>query len=391
MLTGIIAEFNPLHEGHKSLMQFAKSLPDSEGVIVILSSNFTQRGSPSIIDKFSRASMAVMAGADLVIELPFLYACSAGQDFSRGSVEILGRLGCVSRIAFGMENPEFDAASLADVMAHEPEGYREILRREIGRGASFPKAVSIALDEIVAGSRDFITRPNNMLAVSYMVGIIRGGWKIEAVPFLRKGEVTSRAIREDIAGNSHMMPEYSRKIIEDAKREGRLSDYGRLWPLLQGVFIRSKAEELREIYGIDEGIEGLFLKHWKDSRGLEDFVGRCVCARYTRAHIRRRIAYILLGLKRDNVRKAMNDAVPYARVLAFNERGREILRVCRKTSSVPIITRLKDAEGSTGKFFAETEYRASQLYELTVDDHNMSRELQKVLQFPTKILTGEIE
>ena len=429
MLTGIIAEFNPLHLGHESLMRFAKSLPNSEGVIVILSSNFTQRGSASIVDKFSRASMAVMAGADLVIELPFLYACSAGQDFSRGTVEILGRLGCVSRVAFGMENPEFDAASLADVMAREPEGYREILRREIGRGASFPKAVSIALEEIFAGSRDFITRPNNMLAVSYMAGIIRGGWKIEAVPFLRRrlsenpsvslrepppldmggkgniappekgerasllargvvfghsgrGEVTSRAIREDINGNSHMMPEYSREILEDAKREGRLSDEGRLWPLLQGVFIRSGAEELRGIYGIDEGIEGLFLKHWKDSRGLEDFVGRCVCARYTRAHIRRRIVYILLGLKRDNVREAMNDAVPYARVLAFNERGREILRMCRKTSRIPIITRLKDAEGATGKFFAETEYRASQLYELTVDKHNMSRETQKVLQFP---------
>ena len=382
MFTGIIAEFNPLHKGHESLLKFTKSLQNSEGVIVILSSNFTQRGSPGIADKFARASMAVIAGADLVIELPFLYACSAGQDFSRGAVEILGRLGCVSRIAFGMEDTDFDAASLADVMAREPEGYREILRREIGRGASFPKAVSIALDEIVAGSREFFTRPNNMLAVSYMAGIIRGGWKIEAVPFLRRGEVTSRAIREDMAGNSHMMPEYSRVILENAKREGRLSNEGRLWPLLQGVFIRSGAEELREIFGIDEGIEGLFLRHWKDSRGLEDFLGRCVCARYTRAHIRRRIAYILLGLKRENVTAAMNDAVPYARVLAFNEKGREILRVCRKTSSIPVITRLKDAEGATGKFFAETEYRASQLYELTVERQEMSHELQKVLQFP---------
>ena len=382
MFTGIIAEFNPLHKGHESLLKFTKSLQNSEGVIVILSSNFTQRGSPGIADKFVRASMAVIAGADLVIELPFLYACSAGQDFSRGALEILGRLGCVSHIAFGMEDTDFDAASLADVMAREPEGYREILRREIGRGASFPKAVSIALDEIVAGSREFFTRPNNMLAVSYMAGIIRGGWKIEAVPFLRRGEVTSRAIREDMAGNSHMMPEYSRVILENAKREGRLSNEGRLWPLLQGVFIRSGAEELREIFGIDEGIEGLFLRHWKDSLGLEDFLGRCVCARYTRAHIRRRIAYILLGLKRENVTAAMNDAVPYARVLAFNEKGREILRVCRKTSSIPVITRLKDAEGATGKFFAETEYRASQLYELTVERQEMSHELQKVLQFP---------
>ena len=138
MFTGIIAEFNPLHFGHESLMKFSCGLPDSEGVIAILSSNFTQRGSPSVVSKFDRAYTAVKAGADLVIEIPFLYSCSAGQDFSRGAVNILGRLGCVSRIAFGMENPEFDFETLSGIMANEPESFREILRFELGRGASYP-------------------------------------------------------------------------------------------------------------------------------------------------------------------------------------------------------------------------------------------------------------
>ena len=381
MLTGITAEFNPLHHGHESIMKSAKSLPDSEGLIVLLSSNFTQRGSPSVVDKFTRSTTAVMAGADVVIELPFLYACSAGQDFARGAVNILGRLG-VSRIVFGMENPEFDAGSVADVLANEPESYREILRLELGRGASFPKAVSIALEAVRPGSREFMTRPNNMLAVSYMAGIIRGGYDIEAVPFRRVEGATSREIRADIAGKSHMMPEYSRGILAEAERSGRLSDEGRLWPLLQGLFLRSTAGELEEVYGADEGIGGLFLRHWRDSRGLGDFVGRCVCARYTASHIRRRLVYMLLGLRRDYVRSAMNDDVPYARVLAFTEKGREILRRCRKASHIPVITRLKDAEGDTGRFFAETEYRASQLYELTLSRLDMSRESHKVLQFP---------
>ena len=389
MLTGIIAEFNPLHVGHESLVRFANVQADSEGLIVMLSSNFTQRGSPSIVSKFDRSLISVMAGADLVIEIPFLCSCAAGSDFARGAVEIAGRMG-VSRLAFGMEDTNFDAGKLAGILADDSECYGESLRREMSRGASYAKAVSIALDEILPGSREFVSRPNNMLAVSYMAEIKRRSYKISVLPVKREGLITSRVIRDDMAGNLHMLPEYSRKIIETCEREGRISDAGKLWPILQGIFIRSNAEDLREIYGVDEGIEGLFLKRWRDSRGLEDFIGRCVCARYTRSHIRRRIAYILLGLKRENVIRAMKNGVPYARVLAFNEKGRLILRTLRKTSHIPIITRLKDS-GTEGKFFAETEYRASQLYELTLREPDMTRELQKVLQFPTKFFTGEIQ
>ena len=388
LLTGIIAEFNPLHKGHESLIRFANGLDDSKGVIVILSPNFTQRGSPPVISKFDRAFSAITAGAEIVIELPFFFACSAGNDFAQGAVNIICRLG-ISRLAFGMENPEFDSTTLADILCDEPENYKNILRRELHNGASYPKAVTIALEEILPGSREFFTKPNNMLAVSYMAAAKRQGYNISAVPLRREGAVTSRSVRENFSGNSHMLPEYSRKIIEACQREGRISDAERLWPLLQGIFIRSNAEDLRKIYEIDEGIEGLFLKRWKESKGLEDFIGRCVCARYTRSHIRRRIVYILLGLKRENVIEAVKGEVPYARVLAFTEKGRMILKSLRKISRIPIITRLKDS-GVSGKFFAETEYRASQLYELTLSKPDMTRELQKVLQFPTKNFTGEI-
>lgn len=163
MFTGIIAELNPLHFGHESLIKFSCGLNDSEGVIAVLSSNFTQRGSPSIVSKFDRSYTAVKAGADLVIEIPFLFSCSAGQDFSRGAVDILGRLGCVSRIAFGMENPEFDAETLAGIIADEPESLRESLRYELGRGSSYPKALSIALEGMMRGAGDFIAKPNNMI------------------------------------------------------------------------------------------------------------------------------------------------------------------------------------------------------------------------------------
>ena len=375
MFTGIIAEFNPLHKGHEFLIRFAKALPDSEGLVVILSSNFTQRGSPSIVNKFSRSWFTIKAGADLVIELPFVYACSAGENFADGAVEILGRLGLVSRLVFGMEDSDFDVQGLSEAVMSEE--FCESLRQEMKSGESYSKAYAISAEKFFAGGLDFLSKPNNTLALSYVLSIKRKGFEIEAVPMKRQGSVSSKKIRANLNESAEFLPDYSRQALINE----RISDESKLWPLLQCVLNRSKPEDLRKIYGVDEGIEGLLLKHWRASSGLDDFIGRCVCARYTRAHIRRLIVYILLGLERTGTLEALKNGVPYARVLAFNEKGREILRLCRKTSDIPVITSLKFAKTQTGKFFAETELKASSLYEMTMKNPDMRRENNKVLQF----------
>ena len=364
IITGIIAELNPLHKGHASLIARAKS--ESEACVVVLSSNFTQRGSPAITDKFTRSRMAIEAGADLVVELPFMFACSAGQDFARGAVNLIAHF--ADTLAFGMETPDFDILSL--LQAKSTSTYTQTLRHELSRGASYPKAHALALEAVVPGAGEFISQPNNMLALLYMHEITRNNYGLGVLRVKREGEYRSKAIREDLAGNYSMMPEYSQEILADSE----VSDESRLWPLVQSVFIRSKAEDLRRIYGIDEGIEGLFMKHWRDSQGLDDFIGRCVCARYTRAHIRRRLVYILLGLGRWEAYGAIRNGVPYARVLGFNDNGREILR---RTSGIRVITRLADAEGRTGKYFADVEFMASQLYELTLAHQDINRETRK--------------
>ena len=366
IITGIIAEFNPLHKGHAELISRVKS--EVEACVVILSSNFTQRGSPSLTDKFTRTKTALFAGADLVLELPFLFACSAGQDFARGAVNLLARTHFADSLAFGMETPEFDSDGL--LQAEYSQFYAYALRNELALGASYPKAHALALEAVMPGAGAFISQPNNMLAVSYMREIRRNNYALDVMRVKREGEFRSRAVREDLAGNVHMLPEYSRKLLAETE----LSDERRLWPLLQGVFIRSRAEDLRRVWGIDEGIEGLFLKHWREAKGLEDFIGRCVCARYTRAHIRRRLVYILLGLDKMEVLGAMREGVPYARVLGFSGKGREILR---KPSGVRVITRLSQAQGRIGKYFADVEFRASQLYELTLNHQDINHETRK--------------
>ena len=152
-----------------------------------------------------------------------------------------------------------------------------------------------------------------------------------------------------------------------AQSEGRISDENKLWPLLQNIFIRTSPEDLQKIYGIDEGIENLFLKNWKAANDFDDFIGRCVCSRYTRAHIRRRLIYILLNLKRNEAIKNLE----YIRILAFNEHGRKVLH--ENSSEIPLITK--------AKLISQIEYRASQLYELTLNSQNMNRELNTVLKF----------
>ena len=344
-------------------------------VVVILSSNFTQRGSPAIIDKFKRSEIAIKAGADLVVELPFLFACSAGQDFARGGVDLIAKTGLADSIVFGMEDINFPVESLASEIINESPKYRTLLKNELAKGASFSKANSIALEKIFPGSHEFISRPNNLLALSYIVNVRKNNYPLQIIPFERTGNYSSKIIREDLRKNFDMIPECTQKILESCN----LCDENKLWPLLQNIFIRSQAQELRKIYAIDEGIENLFLRQWEKAKSLNDFIGRCVCARYTRSHIRRRLIYILLGLDKWQVVGALRGGVPYARVLAFNSLGREILHERKKFSRIKIITRLKDSESATGKFFALTEYKATQLYSLLSSD--ISLESQRVLQF----------
>ena len=378
IISAIIAEFNPLHKGHEKLIRSIKKNNDS--VVVILSSNFTQRGSPAFIDKFMRARTALMSGADLVVELPFLFACSAGIDFARGAVSVIERMGGINNIAFGMENPEFDVIKLIE--AEKTKKYQEIIKIELHNGSSFIKAHALSLDKIINGSYEFISKPNNMLAVSYIRELVNKNLPINIIKIKREGNYQSKLIRENMSGNSEMMPDYSREIVYEAYRYGRISDENKLWPLLQNIFIRSSAKDLRKIYGIDEGIENLFLRNWRNAEGIEDFVGRCVCARYTRGHIRRRLIYILMGLDRFDVIGAIRGGVPYIRVLGFNERGREILH---EHSGIKVITKLSNINERIGKFFAQTEQKASQLFELTLNHQDFKNESQMPVIYNSRV------
>lgn len=394
---GIVAEYNPFHNGHAlHIEHIRRNFGAGAPVIVVLSSAFTQRGEPAVADKWTRAQMALANGADLVLELPFVYACNAAQEFARGAVDILAATGLVTHLSFGMENP-FDPQNatsgidtILNILIQEPPSFKLNLAKNLARGQSWPKALAGALDRELPGSGAFISTPNNALGLAYLLHIRRKGYGMVPFPIQREGAgyhdgkrgplASATGIRAAMAAGDaswlhEAVPVSSLALLRTARECGRLcSGADALWNLLRGLLSRSTAEELRICAGMDEGLENLFLKHYADAKSWEDFFGRCVCARYTRSRLRRQAIRLLVGLDRWTALALSRRSPPYIRVLGYNARGRDLLRVARKTTSVPIVSRLGAAKGPIAEAAADLEFRASRLWELTLPHPDLKYE-----------------
>ena len=390
-VVGIVAEYNPFHNGHRLHMETVKASLPGAVCIVVLSSSFTQRGIPGIVDKWARARMALLNGADLVFELPFLFACNAAPEFGGGATDILARSGLATHIAFGMEDNGYDISTILDILIQEPASFKQRLQQGLAHGRSYPKAAAEALESLHPGSAAFLSSPNNALALSYLLHIHRRGYPLAPVPIRRSGggyhELTPgplssatairSALREswDTPWTKEAMPPATRAILDEAKTMGRLRlDSEPLWPLLRFLLLRTSPEDLRRFAGMDEGMENLFLRHYTVAASYEDFIGRCVCARYTRSRIQRQTIRLLAGVDRWSALAVSRAGVPYIRLLGCTPKGRELLRERGKHSSIPIITRLAAAKGPVGKLVADAEFRASKLYELLIPEPDMRRE-----------------
>lgn len=187
-ITGIIAEYNPFHNGHRYQIQKARQITGADYVIVVMSGNFTQRGTPALIDKYSRAKMALMGGADLVLELPVCFATGSAEYFASGAIALLNQLGCVDSICFGSECGDIvPLKNLAQALVHETDDYKKILKSKLKSGSTYPVARNAALAETLDGFIPYdmiLGFPNNILGIEYIKALIRQNSPIE--PFTNK-------------------------------------------------------------------------------------------------------------------------------------------------------------------------------------------------------------
>ena len=351
---GIVAEYNPFHNGHSYHVEQARALTGAQSVVCVLSSDFVQRGEPALLDKWSRAEAAVRCGADLVLELPVLWSSHNAGAFANGAVDILAATGVVSRLSFGAETPACLSDSIIDILLEEPDAFKLSLKKHLDEGYSFVESRSRAADELLPGSAELLKQSNNTLALAYMMRIKERGYKMKAAPVGRMGAAynsaelaqlsSASAIRRAFAAGARdaalaQMPKASAELLRARYAEGRAcADTADFWKLLRAQLLRTPAEELANLAEISEGIEYRMKAAALEARSFDEWKDECTSRRYPAGRIARSAVHILLGLGHWLNRAAQRIGPPYIRPLAMNGRGRGLLHEMRNAASLPIVT-----------------------------------------------------
>lgn len=322
-ISGIICEYNPLHNGHKKQIDFLRG--EGHTVVCLMSGNFVQRGHPAVFDKLARAKAAMECGADLVLELPIQYALSSAEGFASGGVEILTKI--CDNLCFGAEIADATALTAAAQALLSP-AFSDALRTFLDRGLSFPAARSQALTSLGI-RKELVETPNNILAVEYCKAILAQHSPLKPMPIHRPGSYhdlsvnlenpSATALRNLIQSGEDWSsyvpnPAITQSCSAHALEKGEKAILARL---------RTMTDE--EFEALPYGSEGLWRKLMHASRenaSLEEIIAATKSKRYTRTRIDRMVLCAFLHLKQED----LATPAPYCRVLAFNDTGREILK-----------------------------------------------------------------
>ena len=361
-VVGIIAEYNPFHNGHAYHLEKSKELAKADYVIAVVSGNFVQRGNVSLINKWDKANMALAEGADLVIELPTVYSISSAENFAYGAVKILSSLNIVDYIAFGTETDNINILEkCADILYRQPQKFVNLLNHELSKGLSFPKARENALLMYLNDIRTYsnvLSSPNNILAIEYLKALKRLKSHIRPIAIKRKGsgynelEITNNfasatAIRKKIidnkpAGISKLMPSNSYRVLYNSIQKGHfVKDITSFEKEILYVLRKMNLKEIANLPDVTEGLEHAIKNAANSCNTIEEFMNIIKTKRYTNTRIQRILLYALLGITKDDMKNSMK-VQPYIRVLGMNSKGKDLISVIsRSNPNLNIITSVK--------------------------------------------------
>ncbi|MBQ9267395.1 MAG: nucleotidyltransferase [Clostridia bacterium] len=366
-ICGIVAEYNPFHNGHLYHVEKTKEQTGAEAVVCVMSGNFIQRGLPALFDKWTRTKMAIQNGVDLVIELPVCYATASAEYFAQGSISLLDSLNVVDTLSFGNSCNDIKILKrIANVLYLEPEGYKKELQKEIKRGVSYPIARSNALTTFLKKEfdektlTDILLDSNNILGIEYLKALLYCNSNIEPVAIERKGGnynsvyvdgniCSATAIREMLYTNKTeqlqaVMPTSSFEIMNSEILSGKS-------PMFLNHFEREILYELRknsitdlqDIADVTEGLENVMKKASNECSNIEDLIENIKSKRYTRTRVQRILLHTLLGITKTETEDYKHNP-QYIRVLGFTKTGEKILSSITSKSNMPVVT-------SVSKFF----------------------------------------
>lgn len=369
---GIIAEYNPFHNGHLYHLKESKKATGAEYTVAIISGNFTQRGSTSIIDKWKKTEMALQNGVDLIIELPVLYSISSSENFAEGSIKILNSLGIIDFLSFGSETSDIKILNnFANILYDEPKEYKKILSNYLDTGLSFPKARENALLEYIKNSEDvntnfdnyknILSSPNNILGIEYLKALKKYKSSIKPVCIKRSGAdynssdisintsiASATAIRELIKNKNFntiktVIPEKSYSILADCINSGCIiPDLNCFEKEIIYVLRKMSIEEIANLPDVSEGLEFLIKKAVNSSNTLTELLNTIKSKRYTITRLQRILLYALLDISKKDMKLSKEVDSPYIRVLGFNDNGKKLIsKIMDKNPNQPLITSVK--------------------------------------------------
>lgn len=362
---GIIAEYNPFHNGHFHHLIESKRITSSDYCIAVMSGNFTQRGEVSIVDKWEKAKMAISNGVDLVIELPTLYAISSAENFASGAIKILDSLGIVDFISFGSESNDITLLNdIADVLAFEPAQYKTLLAHELSRGESFPKARENAVMMYLNDIRRFanvLTSPNNILGIEYLKSLKRQKSNIRPITIKRKEAkyndtsvprgsrfASATAIRnlcqsnDDITPLQKFVPEATFDILEENIKKGNfVKNLSAFDKEIIYTLRKMSTEEIANLPDVAEGLEFSLKNAANQCNSVVELLSIIKSKRYTQTRLQRILLYAILGITKKDMEISVA-TTPYVRVLGFNNKGQELIsEISRKNYKLEIVTSVK--------------------------------------------------
>lgn len=401
-ITGIIAEYNPFHNGHKYHLNETRRLTGADYCIAVISGDFVQRGAPAVIDKYTRTRMALENGVDLVLELPVCYATGSAEFFADGAVALLHHLGAVNSLCFGSECGDIRILTeIATLLLQEPQPYRETLQEALHNGHSFPKARSMALGACLPDSdlyRKTVTSPNNILGIEYLKALYKRNSHITPYTIQRCGndyhdtELTN-TVKSSDTDTSDKPPFSSASAIRHSLESDALSDickhvpsgvydllkknYNICFPIFSNDFssllhyrlLLQGNRDFTDYMDVTADFSDKIIKNLHYFKEYEQFCSLLKSKDMTYSRISRSLLHILLDLQDSQFQTWNQNTVYYARILGFRRSSVPLLGILKKNTTIPLISKLADAPSyltPNGLSMLEQDIRASHIYHSVV-------------------------
>lgn len=357
---GIIAEYNPFHNGHAHQIKIVREKYPDSNIIVLMSGNFVQRGNVSIVDKFTRSKMALLNGADMVLELPPIFATSSASYFAKSSVNIFDKTNIIDYLCFGTENTTTQKLEeISHFLINEPAPYKKLLKRYLKDGLSYPKSRSLALSEF--GYENTLDTPNNILGVEYIKSIIEISSEIKPFSINRTNNYhdtkittpisSATSIRTNI-GDENLVKSSIPSSVSDLFFEEISNNKYNLNVLSETFHYLFSVKSKNEILGIvdfTEDIYNRFINVMKSNFLIDDIVSKMCSKNLTKTRIQRMVLAVLLNHTKKDLINFNSNGYPFVRVLGFKKEKEFLLSELIEKSSIKIVTNIKNAHKTLSK------------------------------------------